>query len=70
MTSIFSRWVRAGLKPPAQRLEALWAGGCESDLSDFHVLRQDFSPTDMECQHLIIGMECRAKLSVEKGQKG
>ena len=35
----------AGLKPLAQRLEALRAGDRKSVLTDFHVLRQDFSPT-------------------------
>ena len=36
----------SGLKPPSQFVETL--AGCkrESDSSDFHVLRQDFSPTD------------------------
>lgn len=43
---MFAIPVLAGLKPPSQHMEALRAGKrAESDLSDFHVLRQDFSPT-------------------------
>ncbi|MBI5842707.1 MAG: UvrD-helicase domain-containing protein [Chloroflexi bacterium] len=34
----------SGLKPPSQYVEALRTGARESDLSDLHVLRQDFSP--------------------------
>jgi len=41
---------RAGLKPPAQCMEALRAvlatNARESASADFHELRQDFSPTD------------------------
>jgi len=37
---------RAGLKPPAQCMEALRAGARSRLLADFHELRQDFSPTD------------------------
>ena len=34
----------AGLKPPAQFMEALRTGARESDSSDFHELRQEFIP--------------------------
>jgi hypothetical protein len=34
----------SGDESPAQHMEALRAGARESDLSDFHELRQGFSP--------------------------
>ncbi|GEM_PF-6339700 len=44
-TSVFHAG-RAGLKPPAQFVEVLRTDIYQSDLSDFHVLRQGFIPTD------------------------
>jgi hypothetical protein len=43
---------RAGLKPPAQYMEAHWADTSESNLFDFHELRQGFSPTDKRKEFL------------------
>jgi hypothetical protein len=53
---IWETILSAGLKPPAQYLEALRTGANSRVLPDFHELRQDFSPqpesdalTTLEC---------------------